>query len=269
MKATTKKLLCLLAVLVLALSLAVPAAAATQSDIDSWITKNAEAFKAGENLPTTCPICGATNATWTIVDNPTGQTSAMSDGRRTHVYLVGDINFTANASFASAYQAEKMCVYLNGANVTYNSAYQVFTAASKTMNIFGNGNVTNKGNGAMFHYNSDGKINIYGGTYATSGNAAMFTDKVLAEGVTAHVTIYGGTFSVDPKTADDAFEAKDIIAIAKGSTVTSANGKWTVAASGATSNPATADNSALLLWTVLAITSAAALTIASKKRAVK
>ena len=266
MKATTKKLLCLLAVLVLALSLAVPAAAATQSDIDSWITKNANAFKSGENLPTTCPVCGAKNVTWQPREGAQSGQSTGSD-KLNHIYLKADVTYPAGTAnnFVRANNAS-VCVFLNGKNVTYSSASSIFHAGPNSVNVFGSGNVTNEGTGSMINYNGVGRVNIYGGNYVQKGSGKMFEDKALTEGQTVHAMIYGGTFSVNPETADDDYTNKDIVAIAQGCKVTKSGSTWTVSASGASkpSNPATADNSALLLWAVLAITSGAALTIASK-----
>ena len=313
MKATTKKLLCLLAVLTLALSLAVPAAAATEP-------------------PSTCPACGATNIVWMALESKLGDANlATPSALHTHYYLTEDTVFEGmNAITTNTVAGNTVCVYFGGFTITQNGRNRA--NSNGTLNLIGPGKMV-RSNSAdtnqMFVMGSNGQLNCYGKITLENqdpdvpmfkivvGNKFLFEDTTIktktfgllpATTSTPPVaTIKGGNYEIETlftwdagwETADPEKQAKinfdvtggtfnfepkadlgkgNTITIPEGYEVTSASGKWTVAAKAAPaptpsnpkpSNPSTADNSALLLWTVLAITSGAALTIASKKRAVK
>ena len=250
MKATTKKLLCLLAVLILALSLAVPAAAETQADIDSWITKNANAFKPGETLPSTCPACGATNVNWT----PLASTNADVEPVNTsfHAYLPEDITVTGGFNSLQTHNEKgaTYCLYLNNHTMAVDGRIRLRSYA--TMNIFGDGKMVRNASGSastMFAFSAYTTLNIYSGTFenkdadhamisyqsthqviniygGTFINSARFTSSTSVK-----MFIYGGTFDVDPTAS-----------LAEGYAATSADGIWTVAKSNETTDPSTDTN---------------------------
>ena len=209
MNAISKRLLSFVIVLamVLAMTPVIPftAAAATTDDIDSWITAFEAAEAAGDvSTITTCPFCSGTEVTWTAKSGAVNgnQTANKFSG---HYYLSGD--YSAVASSRAIWLAGNSCCYLNGysvSNVT-DAGYSLVSTGGYTLNIFGDGEVTNIGPSWMFDFNGSGLVNIYGGTYTHNGTTAdrlMFENNALS-GVTTHAMIYGGKFNVNVGSFDE------------------------------------------------------------------
>ena len=240
MNAITKRLLSFVIVLAMVLSMApaitLPAAAATTDDIDSWI----EAFEAAEaagdvSTITTCPFCSGTEVTWTA---KSGAVNGNQEANKFsgHYYLSD--GYSASGNSRAIWLAGNSCCYLNGysvSNTTDATSYSVIATSGYTLNIFGDGTITNNGTGKMFDFNAAGRVNIYGGTWThnLTGGSVMVEDQTFSGSTnTTHVLIYGGTFNVNMDTYDEDNSCTyDNVQIAEGYEVTdNGNGTWTVAA---------------------------------------
>lgn len=217
MKNTTKKLLCLLAILTLALALTVPAAAT-------------------QTLPTDCPACGAKNVDWI----PLASTNADVEPVHTsvHAYLPEDITVTGvNALQTHNEKGATYCLHLNDHTMTVDGRIRLRSYA--TLNIFGDGKIVRNASNStytMFAFSAYTTLNIYSGTFenkdpdhamisyqsthqivniygGTFINSARFTSSTSVK-----MFIYGGTFDVDPTAS-----------LAEGYAATSEGGIWTVA----------------------------------------
>ncbi|MBO5867512.1 MAG: glycoside hydrolase family 95 protein, partial [Oscillospiraceae bacterium] len=115
-----------------------------------------------------CPVCNEV-VTWTAKSG-TSRFGAKTDGSHSHYYLTGDLKVTADSYLLKLTNSTKMCLHLNGHNITYDGYVQV---TSSTLNIMGVGNVNFNGNAEQddgwwkfgFYITSNGKLNLLGGVY--------------------------------------------------------------------------------------------------------
>ena len=128
-----------------------------------------------------CPVCNRT-VTWTPIMNG-GRIGALSADTEYHYYLAEDVT-AQNAQFAEMTTGTNVCLHLNGKNVITKGRIEMYSGA--TLNVFGagtmtfNGDVTNANETTQTNYrlaaiNMDGGsvVNLYGGTYAIGGQAAI------------------------------------------------------------------------------------------------
>lgn len=148
------------------------------------LTANAEANQAlvlDDQNQGLCPVCNRT-VTWTPIKNG-GRIGALSKNTEYHYYL--DENVTAqDAQFGEMNTGTNVCLHLNGKNLITRGRIEMYSGA--LLNIFGagtmtfNGDVTNANETTQTNYrlaaiNMDGGsvVNLYGGTYAIGGQAAI------------------------------------------------------------------------------------------------
>lgn len=196
MKANSKKLLSLLAVLAMILALIpvlmLPAAAATQEDITAWIAQNDAAFKAGTNLPTTCPFCGEKKVFWNALASSSGGVNEVLEAY--HAYLpVGGIEVTGGGSALQTHRdtskGTSYCLYLNGQSMTFDSRIRIRPGA--TLNIFGDGTITrtpSKNGESMFAFGDKATLSIYGGTIINEDEDIPMIENLQNQ----KINIYGG-----------------------------------------------------------------------------
>ena len=138
----------------------------------------------------TCPVCAKT-VTWTEIVAGDSAISMVDGG---HYYLAEDQSYTGGGNaFLSFASKAKVCVHLNGHNLTSNT--RALYTGTGTTNIMGTGIVTGTPYsettyGAALHHNSkSGTINLYSGTYRQS-------EGVDAGAYTLNMHSAGGTLNV-------------------------------------------------------------------------
>jgi len=191
-------------------------------------------------LPDTCPYCGRsatykptsnTNSEnrkvleWIVLDGETDAAVSVSGMNRSgHIYLTGDVTYTADVSTESncfitaGYAPAITCIFTNGYNITSQDAGTFFLTTSK-MNIIawdrndrtkssvfqGDGNEASIENGAVLCSNGgtdDAEAHVFGGTFE---KYAAKDSSNKANVVSAHansgkfyfydgVTVNGGTY---------------------------------------------------------------------------
>ena len=149
------------------------------------------------NSQAECPICAET-VTWTPLNN--GQRVGYKKGdQHLHYYLSEDMKALAGAQFMELEGGTKVCLHLNGHDLTLTGQNRISTAAA--LNIMGNGNVDFTATASKDIYNyaaiytTGGAVSLYGGTYTVSGTAAESGKPVvsLTSSTEAQVTINGAT----------------------------------------------------------------------------
>ena len=196
MKANSKKCLSLLAALAMILALIpvlmLPAAATTQDDISAWIVQNDAAFKAGTNLPDTCPFCGETKVVWNALESATGGVAEVKEAY--HGYLpVGGVTMTGGGSALQTHAVSgkntTYCLYLNGQSMTFDSRVRI--RARAILNIFGDGTMTRtqaKTGESMFAFSDSATLNIYGGTLINEDDDVPMIENLQFQ----KINVYGG-----------------------------------------------------------------------------
>lgn len=196
MKARNKKLLSLMAALAMLFALLpvlmLPVAAATPDDVAAWITQNDAAFKAGANLPDTCPFCSETKVVWNALESATGGVAEVKEAY--HAYLpVGGITVTGGGSalqtHAKSGTGTSYCLYLNGQSMTFDSRVRI--RAWATLNIFGAGTMTRtqaKTGESMFAFSDKATLNFYGGTFINEDDDVPMIENLQNQ----TINIYGG-----------------------------------------------------------------------------
>ena len=127
-----------------------------------------------ENLQADCPVCDE-KVTWTVLKN--GQRIGLQDNKGHLHYCLGeDMTALAGAQFMELANGTKLCLHLNGHNLTLTG--QIAVRTESELNVMGTGNVdfTATANNAIYNYATfyvvAGTVNIYGGNYTVSGAAA-------------------------------------------------------------------------------------------------
>ena len=127
-----------------------------------------------ENLQALCPVCNET-VTWTVLKN--GQRIGLQSAKGHLHYCLGeDMTAMAGAQFMELADGTKLCLHLNGHNLTMTG--QIAVRTESELNVMGTGNVdfTATANNAIYNYATfyvvAGTVNIYGGNYTVSGAAA-------------------------------------------------------------------------------------------------
>ena len=174
----SKKLLSVLVVLALALSMipmvGLPATEAEAATFNNANLKDANKSTAG--MQAVCPHCAANGdsagKTWTALSKNSviGNVAAGEH----HYYMAEDVNVTSTSRYLEGTNGTKICLHLNGKNLSYGNVMMVATGT--TLNVMGNGNVTYLGLGAggagvkcgMYlngNATANSIVNIYGGTW--------------------------------------------------------------------------------------------------------
>ena len=171
----------------------------------------------------TCPMCGATNVTWTEITDAAGDASG-----HVHWYVSGQ-KTVGSWRWASTVANTTVCLVLVDADMTLASPMFYTTGKGSTVNIMGNGTVVsngtngNSGQHGVFCAPNETTYNLYGGTYiytgtdgspavrirnnstlnmfndATIGKAALDTSATSANVILGHnsetgtLNMYGGT----------------------------------------------------------------------------
>ena len=146
----SKKLLSVLVVLALALSMipmvGLPATEAEAATFNNANLKDANKSTAG--MQAVCPHCAANGdsavKTWTALSKNSviGNVAAGEH----HYYMAEDVNVTSTSRYLEGTNGTKICLHLNGKNLSYGNVMMVATGT--TLNVMGNGNVTYLGLGA-------------------------------------------------------------------------------------------------------------------------
>ena len=161
-------------------------------------------FSDANNLPTTCPACGAENVTWTAV----ATNNRIGDAAEGHYYLPADVNCPAGwTQYVTAKADSTVCLHLNNKNLTYGGRIAL-THPGSTLNIMGTGTVTSTGECTNATYNtaalyleaSNTTLNLYGGTF-TATKAGQYVLQTRTE-TTVEVNIYDAAILVDGSTTD-------------------------------------------------------------------
>ena len=151
-----------------------------------------------ENLQALCPACNET-VTWTVLKN--GQRVGLQSAKGHLHYCLGeDMTAMAGAQFMELADGTKLCLHLNGHNLTMTG--QIAVRTESELNVMGTGNVdfTATANNAIYNYATfyvvAGTVNIYGGTYTVSGAAAADGKPVVQTTVKdSQVTLENATVS--------------------------------------------------------------------------
>lgn len=125
-----------------------------------------------ENNQALCPQCNEV-VTWTAL---TGSKS-HGEGNHYHYYLADDLTVEkANQkNFIRAYDNSKICLHLNGHNITYGA--RMFIQSGGVLSIMGHGNVTytcyagSHDDGKVGGIRNSSTVNLLGGTYSIAGDA--------------------------------------------------------------------------------------------------
>ena len=162
---------------------------ALHSDIDRLATIQAEIAKGADiqaknswsaNELTTCPMCGATNVTWEVLNLSKGESAGKYVGSGSaHVLLKDQGTKNAPAKVNNIiYAAAKditMCVLVKGENYVTG---RFLIRPDNVMNVMGDGFVTSNGThldgtwgelGLFTMTGPDVELNLYGGTYEYTG----------------------------------------------------------------------------------------------------
>lgn len=248
MNATTKKLLSLLVVLVIALTV-VPAvvsanSTATVADVEAWITANDAKFNTAEakDVPDVvmapCPACSpATNVEW-YPWYTAGQLSSMG-----HVYMAQDIDSAASTNAIQV--TADTCLYLNDHTLNSNNRIRVNKG---NLNILADkdGKIVRSNSGetlSMFAFGGGKNLYIYGGTYINNNTRLPMIDGWN----TSSIYIYGGNFKANgyglvkmPDTgtfnayiSGGTFDADPTAYVVEGKAAATMEGGWYVAEPGA------------------------------------
>lgn len=140
--------------------------------------ETAQELTVDQNGQGMCPACNEP-VQWTAFAGNSAGTQAMglkNDGGHHHVYLSADVNARSiSNAFLNLQSNTKMCLHLNGHDLVHGG--YIFVAAS-TLNIMGSGNVTftatntsNSYDQGALYANSNGILNLYGGTYSVAEDA--------------------------------------------------------------------------------------------------
>jgi len=126
-----------------------------------------------------CPVCNET-VSWTAIGN-NGRIGALAKNTTQHFYLSENVT-ALNAQFAELNADTQVCLHLNGKTVTTRGRIQMYS--NSVLNIVGDGemtfagnvtssNATNQSNWRIAGINIEGAgtVNLYGGTFATDGQA--------------------------------------------------------------------------------------------------
>ncbi len=234
MKAICKKLLSLLVVIAMVLSMVplgglgifavetnatttetvTPGSASVTDDVQKHIDEvkaNIQSLDpATVAAGTTCPMCGATDITWTP---STGALGAKADGAAYHYYLAGEIDVTNSAYNWAVVRGTgtKMCLLLDDAVLTGGGTIGA-GGTDCTLNIMGTGTLTSDGTksedyGLVKSNGTRSTVNLYGGTYIYTGTAfgagtVPTYGAILTSGASAVTNIYDGVV-VGPETVNN------------------------------------------------------------------
>lgn len=161
------------------------------------------AYQAGTLVK--CPACEK-EVTWEAIN---GMGKSVEDGG--HYYVAKDI--TGDGIFLTV-SGKKVCVHLNGKTLSYGArifATSASTANPGTLNLMGSGTVSSSnshgdyGTGTI-HASSAGIINLYGGTYKSTGANTKAT--IHTTGGT--VNLYAGA-TVDSNTGTNVLLEKGTV----------------------------------------------------------
>ena len=133
-----------------------------------------------------CPTCKQ-NVQWTALTQALGA-NCVTGG---HYYLATD--HTSEAQYLTNV-GKTVCIHLNNKNLTYAS--RMFVAGGGVLNIMGDGSVTSNGTttnaevrtGAIT--TNGGTVNLYGGTYRSTGNALPVLKQF--SNTTSAINVYEG-----------------------------------------------------------------------------
>ena len=164
------------------------------AEINAWVDANKAAFEAGENLPNTCPVCGAKGVAWEGINGASHQNDSswgiFESAGIHHFYLTEDITLNEVNLLAETGSTGAVCLYLNKNIETTGGIVN-----RGILNIFGDGSITRKANAN----NSDALIknqyktsetSIYGGTYNNEHATAL-----ILPFNSSPTNIYAGTFN--------------------------------------------------------------------------
>jgi len=151
------------------------------------------------NSQALCPACNEI-VTWTAFSGKADGTLGLgrkSSGKH-HYYLDADVDARSISSYfvrvdTATATDTTLCLHLNGHDLTYGGYMQ---AGGATLNIMGSGNVTftasNGNNTGGIYVNSNGCVNLYGGTYKT-GETALAEGKPMIYQVSGQVNVKDAT----------------------------------------------------------------------------
>lgn len=141
-----------------------------------------------------CPVCKKT-VTWTELTADAAVTLAANS----HYYLAKDVTYTGSGdAFLNANASTvKSCIHLNGHNLIATKT-RVLYGGSSAQNIMGAGIVSGKQGGTsgpgstiqVNNKNNANQINLYGGTYCQTANAADTEFVINMQGAGGKLNIY-------------------------------------------------------------------------------
>ena len=146
-------------------------------------TDNVFGTSGGNVTGVLCPYCNET-ATWKPLPAATSTTPTITG----HYYVAADL--TANTTHY--YASGKVCVHLNGKNITSTHSGATFSSPTGAqLNIMGNGNVSGKSTSTLgVVHLGGGTIRLFGGTYTRTTSKA-YTVRVYA--ANSVFEMYAGT----------------------------------------------------------------------------